>query len=61
MRTTRECTPVYYNNIDDDEIIYFSKKTYPVLDNFKSKPFKSKNKMSVDEVDELLQDKQKEL
>ena len=61
MRKTGECTPVYYNDIDDKEIIHFSKKTYPVIDNFKCKPFKSKNKMPVDEVDELLEAKQKEL
>ena len=61
MRKTGECTPVYYNDIDDKEIIHFSKKTYPVIDSFKCKPFKSKNKMPVDEVDELLEAKQKEL
>ena len=61
MRKTRECTPVFFNDITDDEIIHFSKKTFQVLDNFKCKPFKSKNKMTVDEVDELLEAKQKEL
>ena len=61
MRTTRECTPVYFNDIDDNEIIHFSKKTYQVLDDFKCKNFKSKKNMKVDEVDELLQEKQKEL
>lgn len=60
-RTTRECTPVYFNNIEDKDSLFFTKKTYQVIDNFNIKPFKSKKRMKVDEVDQLLQDKQKEL
>ena len=61
MRTTRECTPVYFKDIEDQEMIHYSKKTYQVTENFKCKLFTSKKRMKVDEVDELLQERQKEL
>ena len=61
MRTTRECTPVYFNDIDDNEMISFSKKTYQVIDDFKCTNFKTKKKISVDDVNELLEGKLKDL
>ena len=60
-RRTRECTPVFFERPKYSEEVTFKERTYTEVRRFKWKPFNSKKKMDIDLVEDILNDKAKEL
>lgn len=61
MKSTRECSRVYFDAIGPHEKIAFEKRQYVHIPSFEFKPFKSSPDIDINEIEAMLKSKERQL
>lgn len=61
MRKTKDCTRVFFGMPDLDEVVQFEQREYKAIKDFGHKPFRTTDRVTDDQAEEMLKEKMREL